>query len=78
MGIILISILTQTLPASEASIWAQIVATVGFPIAITAYLIIRVDKTLGELRDTIRDVQSELNSRRQDRETPPIQISRSS
>jgi hypothetical protein len=33
--------------------WTQLIGSVGFPIAITVYLIFTVNKTLQELRDTV-------------------------
>jgi hypothetical protein len=33
--------------------WTQLIGSVGFPIALSVYLIITMNKTLGEVRDTL-------------------------
>jgi len=34
----------------------QLVGTVGFPIAVCCYVLFRLEKTMGELRDGIREL----------------------
>ena len=44
--------------------WAQLVRELGFPVAITIYLLVRFDRLLGDLRDAVRDLVTELRAAR--------------
>lgn len=41
----------------------RLVGTTGFPIAVTAYLLLRLDRTLLELRDEIRALPGRIRDR---------------
>ena len=36
--------------------WWKMISTVGFPIVVASYLLIRVEKVLGDVRDGIREL----------------------
>ncbi len=42
--------------------WIQVVSSVGFPIAVAAYLLFRMEGILRELRDSIRDLSLIISS----------------
>lgn len=44
--------------------WAQLVRELGFPIAITIYLLVRFDRLLNQLHDVVRDLVVELRNPR--------------
>lgn len=40
--------------------WIQVVSSVGFPIAVAAYLLVRMEHILTELRDAIRSLSTQI------------------
>lgn len=40
--------------------FTKLISTVGFPIAVTAFLLWRLDTTMRELRDAVRDLIGQL------------------
>lgn len=42
--------------------WVQVVSSVGFPIAVAAYLLFRMEGIIKELRDSIRDLTVMISS----------------